>query len=825
MNSKFIALISLLLFNLPINAQEEIYPISRLLWGNSKTHCVTEDYAFIGAGGAILICNIVSTDSLEVLNYFYLPTTVNDVYVENDILYALDYREGLFVYDITDIYNPAALSELNLGNYCYDFTYDSNYVYVSLGANGIKKVNVSDLSSPYVETESSIRAFNIQKFQSYLYCIPGYEYIASDSISILYSSNLVQGGTLNAVGFSTWIEGIYFNEDKGFLLEWFAGPSGQNSSAGIFTILDLSNPLNPQRLGNLVVYDYFFEGVSCIGDTVLAYTCTELFVIDAQSVSPSIISQTYGLFINSCSAYFSSILNSHFYLSYDGAAGFLIINISNLLNPEQGYYLNTNNATEVVWLKDSLLFAGGGGIYMADVSDMSNPVLIKRFTENVGTVRDIKTNDSLLFAASNTFKIFKIHDNDSLSFFSELNYGSQSSQVAIDDTLAAVGGRYWGLHLIDISDPSNPLYIKNVPLPAGLFYVKHLAFQNNKLIVSDYQRNTPVIYDVSDPNNPIILYEGNYATTAFCIAESDTVLFVGDSDNDELVVLNIKDLNNIYEISSIPVLGYPSRIEDSFVNENLLFLICFNQDDYDSYLRIYDITDLNNIVELSYSFLPEWAVSVCANNNISAVSDFYDGLYIYDISDFIPVELINFTAKVSNKDIHLSWITATETNNMGFEIQRLKITEKDKLTEWKKIGFVEGKGTTTETHTYSFTDSGLNPGFYSYRLKQIDFDGTFEYSQVIDVGVENPEKFYLYQNYPNPFNPNTKIKFSIASETNVNLTLFNLLGERIKEIKNENMRPGYYEINFDASNLSSGIYFYRITADEFVETKKMILMR
>lgn len=820
MNSKFVTVISLLLLNIPLNAQEELYPVSRLLWGNSKTHFVTEDNAFIGAGGAILIGEIISTDSIEVLTHFYLPTMVYDIHVKNNILYTLDLSEGLFIYDISDIYNPVLLSELNLGNYCYDFTYDSNYVYIGLGNNGIKKVNVSDLSSPYVETESSIRAFNIQKFQSYLYCSPTDGYYVSDSISILYSSNLLQGGTIYAEGYFSWIDGIYFNDDKGFLIESFAGPSEQNSSAGIFTILNLSNPLNPQRWGNLVVYDEFFEGVSCIGDTVFAFTCSDLFVINAQSILPSVISQTSGLFINSCSVKYGSISYPHLYLSYDGAAGFLIIDIDDLLNPEQGYFLNTNNATEVVWLKDSLLFAGGGGIYMADVSDMSNPVLIKRFTENVGTVRDIKTNDSLLFAASNTFKIFKIHGNDSLSFFSELDYGSQSSQVAIDDTLAAVGGRYWGLHLIDISDPTNPEYIRSVTLPFS--YFKHMSLQNNKLVISDYQQNTPVIYDVSDPTNPVVVYAGNYSTTAFCISESDTVLFVGNWDNYELVALNIKDLNNIYEISSIPVMSYPLRVEDMYTRGNYLYLTCFGNR---SYFRMYDISDLNNITELSYAFLPEWAISVCANNNISVVSDFYDGLYIYDISDFVPVELLSFSLRVFNDDVHLSWITATETNNMGFEIQRLKIIDKDKPTEWKNIGFVEGKGTTTETQTYSFIDQSPNLGYYSYRLEQMDFDGSFEYSQIISTEIEAPGKFALFQNYPNPFNPSTKIKFSIAKESKVNLSIYNLLGERVQELMNKEMKPGYHEVEFDANELASGIYLYKIKAGSFVESKKMVFIK
>lgn len=128
MKIKFIFILSLLLTCHPINAQEELQPVSRLLWGNSKTHFANEDNVFIGAGGAILIGKIISADSIEVLTDFYLPTIVNDIYVKNDILFALDLRKGLLIYDISDIYNPDLISELDFGNYCYDFLCDSNYV-------------------------------------------------------------------------------------------------------------------------------------------------------------------------------------------------------------------------------------------------------------------------------------------------------------------------------------------------------------------------------------------------------------------------------------------------------------------------------------------------------------------------------------------------------------------------------------------------------------------------------------------------------------------------------------------------------------------------
>ena len=297
---------------------------------------------------------------------------------------------------------------------------------------------------------------------------------------------------------------------------------------------------------------------------------------------------------------------------------------------------------------------------------------------------------------------------------------------------------------------------------------------------------------------------------------------MGDWDTYELVVLNIADLNNTYEISRIPVMSYPLRVEDMFTRGNYLFITCFGNR---SYFRMYDVSDLQNITDLGYAFLPEWAISICANDYIAAVSDTYDGIYIYDISNLIPVELSGFNSFVDGDKVYLNWITSTETNNLGFEIQRCQNSDYGESSGWGKIGFVEGNGTTTKTQTYSFTDTGLKTGSYSYRLKQIDFDGSFEYSQILKVEIGKPEKFVLSQNYPNPFNPTTSIKISIPTETNVKLSIFNLLGEKVKEIKNEIMKPGNYEIEFNASDLASGIYFYSIKAGGFVDTKKMLLVR
>lgn len=195
------------------------------------------------------------------------------------------------------------------------------------------------------------------------------------------------------------------------------------------------------------------------------------------------------------------------------------------------------------------------------------------------------------------------------------------------------------------------------------------------------------------------------------------------------------------------------------------------------------------------------------------------------IEKTIPVELISFAATNIEDGIKLDWSTATETNNAGFVIER-NFNE----SGYKQIGFVNGNGSTTFKSNYSFLDKDVLVGSYSYRLKQIDFDGTFKYLTEVKVDILVPRNFELTQNYPNPFNPVTTIKFHLPVDAKVTLNIFNALGQNINEVINSEYQAGIYEINFDASDLSSGIYYYRITAlgkdgKNFTSTKKMILLK
>ena len=192
-----------------------------------------------------------------------------------------------------------------------------------------------------------------------------------------------------------------------------------------------------------------------------------------------------------------------------------------------------------------------------------------------------------------------------------------------------------------------------------------------------------------------------------------------------------------------------------------------------------------------------------------------------DTASVLPVELSQFSSSVNNKKIELSWETATETNNYGFQIER----NLDDNSNWITIGFVRGSGNSNSPKSYSFTDAPSLIGTYKYRLKQIDLNGQFKYSNEIEVVYNNVFSFSLNQNYPNPFNPSTTISYQLSEAGLVSLKVYDVLGKEIVTLVNDLKQSGIHEVNFNASEYGSGIYMYRMTVNNFTQTRKMILMK
>ncbi|MEO8664407.1 MAG: T9SS type A sorting domain-containing protein [Ignavibacteria bacterium] len=237
-----------------------------------------------------------------------------------------------------------------------------------------------------------------------------------------------------------------------------------------------------------------------------------------------------------------------------------------------------------------------------------------------------------------------------------------------------------------------------------------------------------------------------------------------------------------------------------------------------------DFNSRTNSVTLNWATSTAGATNAATSTLTNLILPLLGQTYTWELLCALPVEMSSFTSSINGRDVTLAWTTTSEVNNSRFEIER------SVSNEWTSVGSVEGNGTTLTSTNYSFTDRNLNTGVYHYRLKQIDFNGNFtNYNLYGEVNVGIPVKFDLSQNYPNPFNPSTKINYDLPFDSKVSIKIFDMSGKEVADLVSEIKTAGYYTVSYNASNLSSGVYAYRISAEangnNFVSTKKMILIK
>ena len=267
------------------------------------------------------------------------------------------------------------------------------------------------------------------------------------------------------------------------------------------------------------------------------------------------------------------------------------------------------------------------------------------------------------------------------------------------------------------------------------------------------------------------------------------------------------EMNTTYNIGLTLVVKNPgSTYSDhaSFWNKNYgAILLIEDENDFNAYYHTtsdlftyYNIPYFVKSAKLSYATLVSFAV------------------------DIVPVELHSFTSETDGNILRLKWITATETNNSGFEVQKSQDQK-----SWKTLDFIPGAGTTTALNSYTYSEPITAAGVWYYRLRQVDYDGTSEIHGPIEVNLSQNMDYTLDQNYPNPFNPSTTISYSIPQSGYVKLAVYNQIGEEVAQLVNENKEAGKYQVTFDASGLTSGVYFYKLTSGSFSDLKKMILVK
>ena len=487
----------------------------------------------------------------------------------------------------------------------------------------------------------------------------------------------------------------------------------------------------------------------------------------------------------------------------------LLTNINGLTN-----ITGIINGTLSIHANNSLINIDGlSGISSAIsiISITSNPLLL-----NLNGLSGISSTGSTLYI-TNCNSIVDVAGLINISSIGvDLVIFSNASLVNLDglSNINSVGGDvYIADHtaLVSIAGLSN---INSIPV--------HLEIVDNPVLP-----NLNGLHNITSVGGDLII-DGNSIITN--VNELSGITSVGSSlivtNNNALV--SISDLSNIssipenLEIVNNPVLSNLNGLENlTSVGGNLEIIENSTLSDFCSLFNLFNTNGLTGTYTVTDNLTNPTEADIISAGPCPP----------------LPVELTTFTATTSSSaggtvSVDLNWETATEVNNYGFEIEKQNAEVSSQQTEWEKLTFVQGHGNSNSPKFYSFSDKSVSSGKYNYRLKQIDIDGSYEYSDIVEVDLGLPSEFELSQNYPNPFNPTTTISYSIpvvdakfATTTNVELKIYDVLGKEVATLVNEQKSAGNYKVEFDASTLTSGIYFYTIRSGKFFETKKMLLMK
>lgn len=454
-----------------------------------------------------------------------------------------------------------------------------------------------------------------------------------------------------------------------------------------------------------------------------------------------------------------------------------------------------------------------GSFTIIDVQFPTAPNLVSTLWINEAFGVDVSSGYAYLAESTSGLSIYDISNPALPQFVSQLYLPGNAKDVKVVDDIAYVADEYAGLRIINVSNPQNPIEIGYFDSPGRSFDVE---IKDSLAFLADLEGGL-ICLNISNPANPSMVSTFPASETIVDVELVGSLAYFTDGYTG-IKVVNITDPTNISLVDVLPIPYWCLGIR---VVGDYAYVAAWEFGG----LRIMDISNPEELQEVGYYNTFGKSRDVDVVGGIAYVADWDGGgltIINNNLINPVPVELISFAGEYYDGVVNLSWATATELNNSGFEVER-----KSEPDDWEKVTFIQGNGTTTETKYYSYSDimNEYSSTKLIYRLKQIDFDGSTQYSSEIEIDIAIPNKFNLEQNFPNPFNPSTTIKFALPQKSNVTITVYNSIGEEVQVLLNNFMDAGYHQVNFNTSGLASGIYFYTLKAGNFIQTKKMILLK
>ncbi len=788
-------------------------------------------------------------------NYESFSNT-NDVYVNGNYAYLSHYDDGVLITDISNLEYPVLVGQYDTPGTVYNATkVQNNIMYVADWDGGFRIADVSNPSNP-VEL-SNVQGFNAWRVEAagnYAYVVEGIPNVP-DNLRIFDVSDPSSPVQISTLSIPTETSGIVYKDNHLYLASNDAG----------FQIVDVSDPGNPAIVSQLsfptYVTDVYVRGnyayVTSLG---IGSPPSGLHIVDISDPENPVEIGSYSDI--SLEPFDIEVSGDYAYVEDDDyIAAFLISDPSNPVYLES---IRTPDPYFGQFVIDSLIFVADqeAGLQIYKNIQYSQPggglnwhIQLDETTEGFLSICFTDLNNG--WAAGYSGKLYRTTNGGNIWF-------SQSSGTGVDiySIFFSSSQKGWFVgssgKIFNTVDGGNSWQPQSSGTSNELYGISFVDDMNGWVVGDDI-----ILHTTNGGNNWVSQafppgYLNGFTSVDFVDLSHGWIANDGEFGN---ILRTTNGGNNWTFITGLS--GYSLHAVD-FVNQNIGYFVgmfgaiikttdggntWITQADPPPHDWLYGVQFLDEQKGWAVGFngkviyttnggnywLQQTSGTTAQLNSVYFIDQAHGwaageeengGIIINYSLEITPVELTSFTATADCNSVTLLWQTSTEKNNSGFKIQRRRSGDNNSQTIWKKIGFVEGHGTSTQQNIYSFIDENLLAGNYSYKLIQIDFDGTRNESNEVNVEVNTlPTSYALMQNYPNPFNPSTTIEYSTPVEGNVTIIVFNSLGQKVKTLVNTYRQAGSYKVNFEASSFSSGIYYYKIESKNFTAVKKMILLK
>jgi photosystem II stability/assembly factor-like uncharacterized protein len=773
------------------------------------------DYAYLShLDDGVLITDLSNLDYPVLAAQYDTPGLSYNLTIMDNLLFVADLDGGLRIADITDPSDPVEISSVQ-GFNALLVEVEGNYAYVTdriiYQHDNLRIFDISNTSNPVQLSVTSIPGYvdGLEFYNNYLFMAAG-----DAGLRIVDVTNPVNPVTVTTLSLDANVESVSIRNDYAYVatLDF----SGSNDG---FYILDITDPVNPAEIGSYTFTALSPFDVEVSGD--FAYLTNDHDLAAFLISDPA--NPVYLESIKTPNVFFSEYAADSLILLAEREAGLQIYKNVHFNDPGGALEWHTQ-LTGIEGGFNSVFFtdlnngwaAGYAGTLYSTTDGGSD------WTEQIsGTSEDIT---SIYFSGSQTGWfvgssgiIFNTQDGGvtwqqqtsgtssdlfDISFADDMNGWAVGDEVILHTTN---GGSGWTMQSFPSGYFNGFSSVDFVDLMNG--WIADGAEVGTILKTTD--GGSSWIFRSGLSIYPLVAVDFVNENTGYCVGVFGAILKTTDGGNNWIAQPDPPPHDWLYGVS--------------FLNEETGWAVGFDGKVINTSNggTLWEQQTSGTIAQLNSVYFIDQTHGWAAGEDPSSGN----GVIIKYSMGIVPVELTSFSASADNNNVTLIWETAAETNNSGFEVLRQSLFEDIENAGWERIGFVEGKGTTTGLKNYSFLDENLEPGKYNYRLKQIDYNGSWRYSGEIEVNLLSPVEFSLEQNYPNPFNPATTIRYSIPATVNVELKVLDILGRDVKTLINGVKNAGYYEVRFNAAGMASGVYFYRLKAGEYIKTGKMLLLR